>query len=414
MKKLFKIFVLLCIIYFGILLIQRKMTSGHHISYIVNTQNEKFEIEETYQKNKNNQAGYLLTIRVNDAVFPIPIALEKKNKKLVDDVYYFENKEYVCIYPVGKNLKLDVLCENKETIYPYHNIRGVDLEIDQFVLSLENYDSAVFMDNRSILKTDAGISIYNHVISDHMIGMETYKGLYVLDASNLLRKKNLFTSDIYQKSVKIFDKQYYIVGDYNQNYEFHEFSVVNMQNMKVSKIISNKAISLDSYIQGVVDNSLYLLDRTNKRQYKIDLSSKTVKKIGDTDLGVQMYLDGKWSTMTMYEVLRGDTYFKNTILPEEIDPTLYEAYQQVGKYYYLYQKEENGYAVYRIQEESPEIRYYITTLSDTYQVGYIGDYFYWKEKDSIYYYHDSIGSRIVIKNPEMEFNSDLQFGIYIK
>ena len=137
MRKLLKVFILLCVIYFGILLIRSQFSTGHHISYMINTQNEKFEIEEIYQKNKNSQAEYFLQIRIHDVIFPIPISIKKEKRKLVEDVYYFENEKYVCIYPVGKNMgTMDVLCEQEGIIYPYQSMHGIDTEVDGFVMSL--------------------------------------------------------------------------------------------------------------------------------------------------------------------------------------------------------------------------------------------------------------------------------------
>ncbi len=415
MKKLLKVLVVLCIIYFSIIWIQRRLVSNLHISYIINTQNEKFEINEIYHKKTDQQAQYWLQIQVHNTIFPIQVSASKGKKKLVEDVYYFENEAYTCIYPIGKNMpSVDILCAQDQTIYPYSSIIGIDSEVDAFASSLQYYDATQFVDYKNLLKVDHNISIYDSFIENHIIGLENYKGLYVLDSTDLVKEKKLFTNDIYQKSTKIFYQQYYIVADYNENYEFHEFFVINMQTLKETKIISDTPISLNSYIQGMVKDSIYVMDRTNKRQYRIDLSNKTVTKIGEIDSGVQIYKNGVWSKMTMYDALKDDVYFVNTVLPNEISDTLYAFYQQVGNYYYLYQKNENDYTVYRIHEQMPNIRYYITRVSDIHQVSYLGDYFYWKEKDSIYYYHDSIGSRVIVKNPEMEFNSDLQFGIYTK
>lgn len=417
MKKLMYVLILLCAIYFGILFIKNKWGNGHHLSYLVNTENIKFEIEETYQKkSKNQEAGYSLQIRKGNTIFPIHITIGKEKKKIIESIYYFENDKYECIFPSGDLIQSDVLCQENATIYPYQNMVGADQEVDAFVQTLENkgYDATKFKDRRSIIKTMDGISIYDNLVKDHKIGMEHYKGLYLLDSINLLQNKNLFTSDIYQKSVEIFQDKYYVVADYNQKYEFHEFYVINMTTQKETKIVSNKAISFDSYIQGVVDNAIYLLDRSNKKQYRIHLSDKTVTKVGDTDLGVQVYTEGQWKTMTMYDVLKQDTYFTMETLSNEIDQKRYAHFDVVGDYYYLYETNETGYLVYRVQKEVPSIRYFITTISNLNQVVYVGDYFYWKEKDTIYYYHDTTGIRTVIQNGELSFNPNLQFGIYAK
>ncbi len=414
MKKLFSIFLILCVVYFGILFCQNKLGNGHTISYIVNTQNEKFEITETYHKKTRNQvAGYHIEIEMNHTIFPIEIVSSKEKSKIVESVYGFSNDQYQCIYPVGNHLsKLDVLCQKDATIYPYQTMAGIDKEVDSFVATLDSvgYDATAFMDRRSILKSVKGISIYDNLIQNHRIGIENYKGIYLLDSKDLLREKQLFQKDVYQKSVALFYNNYYIVADYNEKYEFHEFSVINLSNQKVIKIVSNQAISFDSYIQGTLDNTVYLLDRTNKKQYKIDLSNKTVTKVGDIDSGVQIYDASKWETMTMYDVLKQNTYFTPYGLPEEIEG--YEHIDVTDDYYYGYQLVDGGYDVYRISKQMPTVRYYITTLKDRNQVTYLSDYLYFMNNGCIYYYHDTTGVRLVLQNPELTFNTGLQFGVY--
>ncbi len=416
MKKLVYILLILCILYLGIVLIQKQFGNGYTISYMVNTQNEKFEIKEVYHKKTKNQlARYWIQIGVNDTIFPIEMISIQGKKQIVEDVYTFSNDDYVCIYPVGEYLSsLDVLCQKDSTIYSYHTIIGEDSEVDAFVTSLTpfGYDDTTWKDRRSILKSIKGLSIYDNLVPTHAIGMESYKGLYVLDATNLLREKQLFQNDVYQKNIELFYRNYYIIADYNASYEFHEFSVINMKNQKETKIISNKAISFDSYIQGIVEEAVYILDRGNKKQYKIHLSDKTVTKVGDIDSGVQIYKDGKWETKTMYEVLKQDIYFYTHVIPDDISREVYEFVDVTGDYYYGYQSIDGGYAVYRMHKQNPSIRYYITTLKEKKQVSYIDNYIYFMDNGCLYYYHDTTGVRMVVQNPEFNFNPNLQFGVY--
>lgn len=417
MRKLVYTLMLLCTIYLGILFIKNQWQNGHHISYLVNTQNNKFEIEETYHRKSQKQtAGYSLQIRKGNAIFPIYVTAQNEKSKIIESVYSYENDNYQCIFPVGKFTQIDVLCQNDGTIYPYQSIMGLDKEVDSFVQTLEQkgYNASQFKDRRSILKSISGISIYDNLIENHIIGVEHYKGIYILDSKKLLQNHNLFTNDIYQKSVEVFQDRYYIVADYNQKYDFHEFYVINMTTQKETKIVSNPAISFDSYIQGVVDNAIYLLDRSNKKQYRIHLSEKTVTKIGDTELGVQVYIEGKWKTTTMHDALKQYTHFTIASLPDDIKKAHYVRVDTIENYYYLYEKNEAGYSIYRVQQEVPSIRYFITSISDINQVDYVEDYIYWRDKDAIYYYHDTTGIRTVAQNGEFSFNSNLQFGVYMK
>lgn len=412
MKKLIMIFFSLCILYFTISYGKGRLGNGHHLSYFIHANNQKFEIEETYHKKSRDKiAGYFLEVRVQDTLFPIVINTTTAKKKIIEDISYFANDTYQCIYVTG-NFQLDVLCQNDQVIYPYQSIVGVDAEVDAFVVSLENYDASQFIDRKSIVKRNNGISIYDSWVSNHIIGVEHYKGISLFDSANSFQDKKLFLNDSYQKNLDLFYQQYYLVADYNQKYEFHEFYMIHMRTKKETKIISNEAISFDSYIQGVVDNQVYLLDRTNKKQYQIHLSDKTVRKVGDVNSGVQIYQNGSWKTETMHAILKQDVYFTDSI-PEGIMKKEDTYYDVTSNYYYLFEAIQDGYLVYRVCKEAPSIRYYITTVSEK-QTVYIDDYIYWKEKDKIYYYHDTIGTRVIVQMDEFAFNSNLQFGVYTK
>lgn len=415
MKKLLCLFLALCGIYILLSVCMNHWNDGYTIQYIVNTENKKFEIEEQYQKKtKTTSANYTIKIQIDDIVFPIQMLTNEKSKKIITDVYYYEDDNYQCIYPVSKvDMNIDVLCQKEQVIYSYQSLTETNLELDQFVDSVKDvgYDVEQFSDRKSIIKVIDGISIYDNLIEDHTIGFENYKGLYILNKDDLLQEKKIFQNDIYQKSVHLFYDKYYIVADYDEKYEFHEFYVVNMDTLKQTKIVSNTPISLDSYIQGVVEDSIYVLDRTNKKQYRIYLTDKVVAKVGDTEKGVQYYSYGKWETRTMYEILKQDTLFIDSEVPNEIDISSYSGFRVVDRYCYLYEKTDAGYRIYRVLLDTLDVRFYITTISDFKNIQYINDYIYWKEKDSIYYYHDSTGVRQILQNPEFEFNSHLIFGI---
>ncbi len=403
-RKLRILFIVLCMLFFMLYILRPK---NYQTNYTITTKNQKFHVKESYQKEQ-----YLLEV---DHTFFVTVSSKKKKHNLIEAIYYYENDQYQCMYLVGKNLpNIDLLCHHKDTLYPYQAIKGNDSEIDAFVKSLEQYGyhQEQFEDQQKVVKTSNGITIYNNSVSNHIIGLETYKGIITINQKNVLKEKNIFKNDQYQKEIEQFNQSYYVVADYNQSYEFHEFYVINIETGKESKIVSNQAISLDSYIQGIVDNQIYLFDRNYKKQYKIDIKKRKVQQVGDTDSGVQVYLNG-WKNITMYQALKEEIYFIQSPLEESILKQ-YDYCDSTELYTYCYQKIDTQYQVYRYDNQMPKVRYYITSIPDWKQVAYIEDYFYWKENDKIYYYQDNIGIRVKLSNSEFTFNSKLKFGVYAK
>lgn len=169
-------------------------------------------------------------------------------------------------------------------------------------------------------------------------------------------------------------------------------------------------ISFDSVIEGVVGDDVYIFDKDAETQYKISLKYENVQKVASKD-GIKYY-NGKWTTMTLNEALDGklfDNYYSS-----DIDG--YDRVNKIGKdegYYYLYKKEGDKYLVYRADIQNPKMKTYLFTTTDLQSVIYLNDYIYFKNGMTLYYY-SSNGVRKVIENSELEFNTDISFGAYIK
>ena len=89
--------------------------------------------------------------------------------------------------------------------------------------------------------------------------------------------------------------------------------------------------------------------------------------------------------------------------PEKVD--------KINGYYYYYKK-ENGYSVYRSDEENPKLKTYLFNTSDL-NTQYIKDKVYFRKGADFCYYADK-GVRKVLTEKELEFNDDITLGIYEK
>ena len=91
----------------------------------------------------------------------------------------------------------------------------------------------------------------------------------------------------------------------------------------------------------------------------------------------------------------------------------YDKVDKVGNYYYLYQKENNHYKVYRADTQNKKIKTYLFDTTDINSIIYLDDTIYYQNGNT-FYYHTNYGERKVITNTELEFNDDLSFGVYKK
>ena len=115
--------------------------------------------------------------------------------------------------------------------------------------------------------------------------------------------------------------KYYISADYNYNYEFDKFYIVDLTNNDLSTIKVKNSISFDSYIQGIVDNKVFLFDPENEIQYEINPAKKTINKISNDY--IKYYSNGKWSKISVKQAKKELLFNYNSL------DSMYDKYDKV-------------------------------------------------------------------------------------
>ncbi len=298
------------------------------------------------------------------------------------------------------------MCLKDNKINYYHNMNSKEIENFAKEMKKYGYDKNNYIDSSKSKRINNTLSINkNNFPKTHYIAMETYRGLQLLNSTN--EEVKLFDNDVYKKPISIFTDKYYIVADYNSNYTFKKFYVVNIINGNIKEIRSYDELSFDSIMEGAVDDDIYIYDKDKNAQYKISIEKETVEK--ETNI---KYYNGKWSTITKTEALKGKK-FDNY---QSKDIKGYDKVHKIGDntgYYYLYQKENNNYNVYRADVQNKKIKTYLFQTSDLNSIIYLNEYVYFIKGNSLYYYNGK-GTYKVITNKELEFNEDISFGIYEK
>ena len=220
-----------------------------------------------------------------------------------------------------------------------------------------------------------------------------------------INEVKIFENDVYKKPISIFTDKYYLVADYNSEYTFNKMHLVNIINGEKITIRSYDDISFDSYIMGEVEGKIYLFDIENNKQYEIDIEEKMINNIGNkNDI---KYYNGKWTKLSLNEAKSGKRFSTN----KEIEG--YEKVDKINNYYYFYKKENKKYKAYRADLKNEKLKTYLFDTTDINSVTYIKDNIYYKNQDT-YNMYSKEGSRKLITDREIEFNSDISFGIYEK
>lgn len=421
MEKLFKLLIILLVLYFGIELSFINLNKGYNLEYKIKKDDNTFYIKEVYtQKRKNEINNYYFEIKINDDIFNFQTYKDyKRANYIIKDIEYFSNDNYKCIYLKDKEEKQisDIICLNNGIQYFYKNIPVKEKSVDEFVNNLKGYTK-----NKENLENiiDAKPIIFyrDNIIDNHYLYLENYKGIYLINKKDNVKNITLFKNDIYKNEISILNNNYYITADYNQEYNFHEFNLINITNGKKTKIISNDSLSLDSYMQGSIENDVYLFDKSEKKQYRINIKNKTVSLSGDKSKGIEVYKNNMLMTDSAYTAAKEKILFSKYTIDNKFNDKEYEKIEKVGNklsgYYYLYEKDDNKYKVYRVNVQNKKILTYLFTTDDINNVYYYEDYIYYKDGLYIKYYQDLKGTKTLLKDTEFEFNKTINFGLYVK
>ena len=137
------------------------------------------------------------------------------------------------------------------------------------------------------------------------------------------------------------------------------------------------------------------------------IKDESVVEFNDKN-NLQTY-NGKWEKMSLTEALEGKlfrNYYTNDIKG-------YTKVDKVGNYYYIYEKENDYYNVYRADIQNKKLKTYLFKTTDLNSIIYLENTIYYINGNTLYYY-TNYGERKVIKNTELDFNKDISFGVYKK
>lgn len=410
-KRYIRVIGIFIIIFILIFICVHFLSKGYTNKYSI----DDFSIKEVYTKDEQNEHdNYYIEIGINDIVYNYQFYKEvKDDNKLVKDIIYYDG-EYKCLLPIlSDDIKVDFLCYKDKKYYNYQDIVGKEEHLDEYIKNIDNdkYNIKLFKDNINDGADYNKITYYKDNIPDNfIISMSTLRGiLSVDDKTNYVE---LFDKDVYKRELSTFVNNYYVTANYNDKQEFREFYVVNVLNGKEKIIKSPDYISFDSYIQGVVDNCIYIYDINNEKQYSLNLDSLSVNEEENSSRGIKYY-DGNWSYIS-YIKANNIQLFRNNNISLNDNQYVYKDGNKLSGFYYYFYEIDDGYEVYRANVQKKKIKKYLFTVKDYNDVIFEEDYVFYKEENKIKMYSDYTGVKTILKNTELEFNDNIYFNAYKK
>ena len=422
MKRLFTTLLFFFVVYFGAQILFGFWGNGHDKTYEIESDGVTFNVHEKLVQNASKEHdNYFFEITLNDSNLSFQTYENFKGKaEVISDIKYYKDDKYECFLPLfDGEVIVDLMCKKENVVNFYHNMQG-NSAIDEFVSTIGGYDAEKWQDQKDDTNKSYPLTIYNdNVLDDYFIGIANYKGIYTINNINLKKfyDVKIFSGDVYDRAISTTLGKYYVTADYSQLYEFDTFKVVDLTNNKIHDIKTTHKLSYNSYIQGNVENSVYIFDPDAQAQYELNLKTMNLILIGDKGSSIKYYNNG-WETKDAYEATTNKLYFKVDEIINDYEDDSYYKIDKFGNeqsgFYYLYKKEANGYDAYRMDVQNKNQVTYLFHLDDLSNITYIDDFIYFKNGDEIKYYSDRYGLRTLALNEEFNFNQGILYTIYHK
>jgi hypothetical protein len=394
---------------------------GHSSTYTIKNIDKEFEIREVYVSKKDKT--YYIEVSFEEELFNIQTNYNFfGSSRILKKIESIKTNDYNCILPIFYNDKIvvDIICKKDNVQYLYHQLKGKDQELDSFVLNLkeEEYTEQQFYDDKLEVKIIETMTAYvNNIAPNHFVTINNYKGIFTINEVNLQRMANvpLFTTDTYKRPLSALVSKYYITADYNQRYAFDKFKIVDITTNKTFDLFINGKIEHSSYVQGVIDNKLYILDTYNKKQYELRIDPFAIVEVGNEQTEVKQYDLGVWSRISMADAIKNKPIFN---LYEKENDSDYFKVDKIGDdetgYYYYFEKVGSNYKVYRASQRNKELITYLFETKNIEDIVYIDDFIYFTDGKDVKYYNNYYGLRTLFSNSELVFNESLYYSVYKK
>ena len=356
-KKIYKIIFLSLIL---IILISR-YNHNYNIAYVI----DSVKIKEVYNKKDNI---HLVKAIKNNQEYSFIVS--SKKKKIVKKVVFYNKNNITCLNIIGNKIGTTPVCYQDSKLIDIHLLNNSDVN---------NYFNIKYKEANNP-KSIYNIKVYGYNNLNFLLW--NYKDFIFLN-KNVHKKIKTINKDVY--NLKIIERinNLLLLADYNQEYSFNHFIIINMDDGKKYTWKIDYEISMDSYILGKYKNSIFLVDKKNKVEYELVPHYKKIRIVGNKNRDGIIY-DNGFKNISISRLINNELSFKKT-----------QAYNYIvndGKLYLsLFNSKKNTL---------------ISNNDNIKIVDQIDDSVYYLSQDKLYTYNLKDGEMLLMEYFEWNFNND--------
>lgn len=324
-----------------------------------------FTIKETFDKDLK---WYTFEIKKENKVwtFAVPHSYIH-SKKLISQITLLEEGNTSCILLESAKLNTYPQCIQDNKQIDAHLVNDNMKKLLNLQMPPENQK-----------ETYEKVDIQN--LDENTYYLWNYKGFYQISQK---RKAfiPIFEKDIYDISQVIQLNRYLVIPDYNSNYYFNRFYILDMKDGNTETWDFKESIYFDGYYLGKYKQSLFYVDKKNKIEWEINPKKEKMRKVGTPSKNGKILENGEWNKISMNKLASENYAFKQKSPYEiTIDNGLWIKYLNTSQ-----KKKISNQKVKEIVAIMNEKIYYL--------VG-----------DSLYSYNEEIGEVLIMNYFEWNFN----------
>lgn len=254
-----------------------------------------FEIIESYILDKKI---YQILVSYDNRDYPLIISDKyNKTRKIIKKIDTVNVDNEKCLTIVINDTKYPV-CYSGDKLMDF---RLLSEKIQ------DKYKSLSTDYSEKVISTYKQINIYNYY--NKKIFVWNYKGYdYLSKKQN--KTIDLLKEDNYNNSLAYKNNKYLITPNYDDKYYFKELLVINNEKVELSSFDLKNEIAYSSYYLGEIKDNIYLVDKKNKNQYKINIKKESIKKIGTENKKGQIYTDNdNWEEISLNKLINNEYTF---------------------------------------------------------------------------------------------------------
>ena len=389
-KKTFLVIFLLVLVYVG----YRILIKEHEVSYTI----DKYNIKEHFYINKNHYYDLIITKDKENYTYTLDKNFSKE-KRIIKSIKTFKSNNLVCIVPTyKKNIELNVYC----------NLDNQEVSID-YLLKTYNNDFKIIKKKIKKYKIDypSTSTVYtkykkNTVFKENILDNDNYyiwnyKGILVLNNKELKYKK-ILNYDLYDNIMVTTIDRYYILFENTDVNGIKNIYYYDSRTNKLNTFKLKEKLDKDSYINGVIDNIIYVTDRKNKKEYKINIPRKSITQVDDS-INYIVFKNKKKEIMSKSDFFMNDQYFDNVNIKDNKVTDSLELKKE-GNYYYYYKNNK----IYKVLDTNKKYSKLLLELDDIKEWKVYNDKIIIMSGNTIYEYTEKEGLRKIVKSNELKYN----------